>query len=113
LFVPLAGAPLVRLLYTEEYARHVGLLELLMLAAGVSYLATFLGYAMTAARAYRAQVPLFGIVVVATAAGCQFWVPRCGMRGAAWALIVAAGIQLVGSVVVLLAERKPRGAVHE
>jgi O-antigen/teichoic acid export membrane protein len=109
LLVSFAGAPLLRLLYTEEYARHVGLLGLLMLAAAVSYLTSFLGCAMTAARAYRAQVPLFALVAAATAAGCQVGVPRYGMRGAAWGLVVAAGIQLVGSVVVLLTGRKPRG----
>jgi O-antigen/teichoic acid export membrane protein len=106
LLVALAGAPLLRLLYTPEYAGHVGLLGLLMAAAAISYLASFLGYAMTAARLFRTQVPLFALVALATAVACHLGVPEQGMRGAAWALMAAAGVQLIGSALVVgFAER--------
>jgi O-antigen/teichoic acid export membrane protein len=110
LFVALAGAPLLRLLYTEEYARHVGLLGLLTAAAAFSYLASFLGDAITAAQLFRTQVPLSALATLARAALCWLWIPRYGMEGAAWALIATGVLRLLASgMVVLLAERNPRG----
>jgi O-antigen/teichoic acid export membrane protein len=100
LLVVLLGATLLRLLYTPEYAEHVELLGLLTVASAISCLAYFVSYAMTAARIFRAQVPLFIAMVLATAAGCQLWVPEYGMRGAAWAAIAAAGVQFVGSALL-------------
>jgi O-antigen/teichoic acid export membrane protein len=110
LLVVLLGTPLLRLLYTQEYAEHVELLGLLTVASAISCLAYFVSYAMTAAGIFRAQVPLFAAMVLATAAGCQMWVPEHGMRGAAWAAMAAAGVQLIGSaLLVVLAERNGPG----
>jgi O-antigen/teichoic acid export membrane protein len=114
LLVALAGAPLLRRLYTLEYAGHVGLLGLLATAMVINYLAFFLGYAMTAARVFRAQVPLFALVTLATAAACWLWVPRHGMQGAAWSLIAGATVHLIGSgLLVVLSERNLGGRQYE
>jgi O-antigen/teichoic acid export membrane protein len=110
LLVAVAGAPLLRLLYTEEYAGNVGTLGLLMAAAAISYLAAFLGDAMTVFRVFRTQLLLSALVTLVMAAACCLWVPRYGLHGAAWALIVTAVFRLIaGGMVVVLAQRNLRG----
>lgn len=91
------GGELLRLLYTEEYASHQALFVWIMLAGGVGYIASILGFAMTAARRFRIQVPLFAVVLLVTIAACWILIPTHGLVGAAWALIAAALVQTVGS----------------
>jgi O-antigen/teichoic acid export membrane protein len=91
------GRPVLTFLYRPDYARRLDVFACLMLAAGLSYLGSFLGYGMTAARRFRAQLPIFASAAAATTATCAFLVPRLGMQGAAWAVVVAALTQVVGS----------------
>jgi len=60
-----------------------------------------LGYAITSARAFDAQLPLF--CVVAASCGCAAWllIPRWGLAGAPMALAVAAGVQICGEAAIL------------
>jgi O-antigen/teichoic acid export membrane protein len=96
-----AGRPLLGLMYGPAYAERTDVLIVTMIAAGIGYVASFSGYAVTAARYFRAQLPLFAVVVVVTAAGCWWLVPRWGLRGAAAALAVSALTQLIGSGLIL------------
>lgn len=98
----LFGKELLALLYTPDYAAHAKVFTWLMVAAGLSYVASFLGYSMTAARFFRLQLPLFILVVITLSAGCAFWVPVNGILGAAQAMVVAATIQLVGALLINL-----------
>jgi hypothetical protein len=61
----------------------LGIFLWLGLAAGISYVASLLGFAMTAARYFRAQLPVFLISTLVTAAGCTLLVPRYQLLGAA------------------------------
>jgi len=96
-----AGAPMLRILYRAEYARHAPLLTQTMAAAVLTYAAAMLGYAITSARAFDAQLPLF--CVVAASCGCAAWllIPRWGLAGAPMALAVAAGVQICGEAAIL------------
>ncbi len=96
-----AGGPVLKILYGPVYAERTDILILTMVAAGVGYVASFSGYAVTAARFFRAQLPLFAAVAVVTALGCWWLVPRWGLRGAAVALALSALTQLIGSGVIL------------
>jgi O-antigen/teichoic acid export membrane protein len=108
-----AGQGLLTLLYRPEYATNPGLFRLLAVASGISFIASVLGYAMTAARYFKPQVPLFIVSVVATSIGCLVLVPRIGTAGAAWAGILAACIQVVGcSAIVAVALRGRRSRVN-
>jgi len=91
------GGPLLSLLYTPEYAAHRRVFAWLMAAGGVTYVASFLGYALTAMRIFRAQVALFAGVSAASALGCYWLVPRFGLVGAASAVLAAAVIQVAAS----------------
>lgn len=100
LVAAVAGRPLLRLLYTEEYAR-LDVLLWLVAAATAMFLAAFLGYAMTAARAFRPQLPLFVATTAVVVVASFGLIPELGLPGAALALVVAAGVQITGSVLIL------------
>ena len=95
------GETILGVVYRPEYAAHGGLLVALMGTAIPGYVAIALGYAITAARAFDAQVPLF--CVVAASCGCASWllVPRFGLRGAAVSLAIAASVQIGGEALIL------------
>lgn len=97
----LGGGPLLSLLYRPEYAEHLAAFVWLMAAAGVGFVGSFLGYGLTAARVLRAQAPLFAAVCAAAALGSTLWVPIHGLTGGAWALLLAAVVQVMGSAALL------------
>ena len=96
-----AGQEVLTLLYGPEYAKHVDVFVWLTVAAGITYVAAFLGYGMTAARRFGLQAPLFILVGCSCAATCFWLVPATGLNGAAIALIVGAAVQLVGGLAVI------------
>ena len=85
-----AGRPLLTLIYRADYAQHAHVLTWLMVAGAISYVASMLGYGMTAARKFRVQVPLNVGVTGVTALACWLLVPRFGLQGAAYALLATA-----------------------
>ena len=91
----LGGARLLTLLYRPQYAAQERTFVWLMAAGAVGFVASFLGYGATAARYFRAQLPLFGAVALATAAGCLAWIPKYGGAGAAWAMLTGSAVQAI------------------
>ncbi|MGD0041300.1 MAG: oligosaccharide flippase family protein [Isosphaeraceae bacterium] len=100
LVAQVAGRLVLTILYKPEYADHTSLFTWLMLAATVSYVVSILGYAMTAARYFRPQLPLAALCVAVSTLACYGLVPRFGLRGAAWAGLVSLLVQLAGSVAI-------------
>src|SRR6476469_10408035 len=96
-----AGKPILTLLYKPEYAERADLFAWLMVAAGMGYISSFLGYGMTAARYFRVQMPLFVLVTGSSAIACFWVIPTQGVRGAAIALIVGAIVQAVFTLGVI------------
>jgi len=88
-----AGTEILTLLYRPEYGQQADLFVWLMVAAGIGYVSSFLGYAITAARYFRIQMPLFAVVTGSSALTCLWLIPTMGVRGAAIALIVGAVVQ--------------------
>jgi O-antigen/teichoic acid export membrane protein len=101
-----AGRELLTLIYGSEYADRIDVFVWLMVAAFVGYLASSLGYALTAARKFSQQVPIFAVVTVASIAGCMLLVPGQGMLGAAQAVLMASLVQLAASTICLLRTRQ-------
>jgi O-antigen/teichoic acid export membrane protein len=101
LLIWLAGRPILLLIYRPEYADSVGLFLWLGVGAGISYFASLLGYAMTAARYLRAQLPVFLVTTLVTVAGCAILIPRYRLTGAAIAMMLAAISQAIGSAAVI------------
>ncbi|ACG75621.1 polysaccharide biosynthesis protein [Anaeromyxobacter sp. K] len=108
----LAGEPLLRVVFGAEYAGQPNVFIWLMVGGGLGYVASLLGHGMTAARQFRAQVPLFLVLIAVLGILCLVLVPPFGLLGCAWALAVAATVQLLGSAYVVLRaskEMRPSG----
>jgi O-antigen/teichoic acid export membrane protein len=99
--VALIGRDLLALLYQAEYARGDVFLWL-TIAGALSYIASFFGYGLTAARYFRIQTPLFLLVTLSTGLACLWFVPAWGLLGAALALVCAAVVQVVAGGAALL-----------
>lgn len=97
----LAGREILTLLFHPEYAQRADLLPWLMAAGGVLFMAQFLGFGLTAANFYNSQVVLNVLANVGLFVGCYFLIAGQGLLGAIFAMLIAAAVQLVGSVVVL------------
>ena len=97
----LFGKLVLRLVYRPEYAVHAPLLVAVMAAAVPGYLAIAFGYLITSVRAFAAQVPLFCAVAASCAVASWWLVPRFGLTGAALALAIASGVQILGDIWIL------------
>jgi O-antigen/teichoic acid export membrane protein len=106
------GAELLAGLYRPEYAEHAEAFEVLMLAGGIGYVATFLYYTMTSARLFRVQMPLFVGVAAASLLACAALVPARGVMGAAQASVVTAVVNLLGATAVNLYALRRLGAAE-
>jgi O-antigen/teichoic acid export membrane protein len=103
------GVPLLTLLYGREYAAHYRIFLVLILATAIHCVASMLTSAVTSARCFRVQVPLYALVVGSNALACARWVPAAGLAGGAAAMAVAAAVHLVlGAAVVGWLLRAPR-----
>lgn len=101
LIAAIAGRELLALLYTTEFATRADVFVWLMITAGVSYTASFLGYGMTATRRFISQFPLFALVAAGSAAACAWLIPKWGLIGAAWAMLAAGLVQFIGSAWII------------
>ncbi len=96
------GREILTILYKPEYANQEEVFVWLMISATVSYVASLLGYGMTAARYFRSQLPLWAFSGAALALACLGLVPRFGLKGAAWASLGVFILQLIGSGAIIV-----------
>ncbi|MCP2014425.1 O-antigen/teichoic acid export membrane protein [Deinococcus sp. HSC-46F16] len=101
LLAAVAGGPLLGLLYGPDYAAEGRAFLWLTLGGALSYLASCAGFAVTAARRFREQLPLFAAVTVLLALACAWLIPPYGVMGAAFAGLIGAGAQLAGSGLIV------------
>src|SRR5262249_43500207 len=97
----LAGRALLTFFYRAEYADSVAVFVWVAIAWAVGNIASALGYAMTAARFFFIQAPLFVLVALVTAVACGWLVPAHQLAGAAWAIVIGQVVQMVGSAAVV------------
>ena len=97
----LAGGPILALLYTNEYSRMAGVLTVLCAGSALSYVASFLGYGMTALGRYKIQVPIFLGLVLITLLSCYWLTGRYGLMGTAVGMLVGNLGQLIMSAAVV------------
>jgi O-antigen/teichoic acid export membrane protein len=95
------GRYILSLVYRPEYASHTGLFALVMVAAGIAYVSSFLGYSITAARQFKVQLPLFAIVTCFTFTACYMLIGTQKLVGAGIALVISGGVQLLGSCFII------------
>jgi len=100
LVVLIAGRQILTVLYRPEYAEYLDIFVLIMITTAISDVSSFLGYGMTAARYFSAQVPVFMMVTGTSALSCFWLIPNMGLRGAAIALLIGASIQALLSAAI-------------
>jgi O-antigen/teichoic acid export membrane protein len=98
----LFGPTFLRLVYRPDYAQYSIVFSWLMVAAAVAYVGSMLGYGMTAARMFRPQVPLFVAATASTVLGCWLLIPRLGLAGSAYAVLIGSLVSCAGSACLLL-----------
>ncbi len=103
------GHALLQLLYGSEYAANFRAFTWMMVAGGLGYVASFLGYGMTAARRLHSQVAVFGASAGACALASAVLIPRSHLLGAAQALLLATLVQLLGATLVCYAAARRIG----
>lgn len=91
------GRQILTLFYGPEYALP-GLFALIMLAAGIDYIATMLLFVITSARYFRIQLPLHILTAGTIALASLLFVPSIGLKGAALALIIGNFVRAGGSL---------------
>jgi O-antigen/teichoic acid export membrane protein len=97
----LLGAQLLLLFFGSEYAAHSGTFVALILAASIYCVACMFTSAVTSARRFMIQAPIYALIAASNAAACAIWVPAAGLAGGAAAMVVAATVHLVlGATVV-------------
>jgi len=96
-----AGGRILALLYTDEYSRMAGVLTMLCAGNALFYVASFLGYGMTALQRYKIQVPLFVSVVLITLLSCYWLTGRYGLMGTAAGMLIGNLTQLLMSAAVV------------
>jgi O-antigen/teichoic acid export membrane protein len=95
------GVRLLTAVYGSEYAVHSRILLVLILAAAIYCLACMFTSAITSARCFRIQVPLYALIVGSNALACARLVPVEGLLGGAKAMVVASSVHLVlGAMIV-------------
>lgn len=96
------GREVLTVLYRPEYAEHVEAFVLIMVAAAISYVASALGFAVTSARFFRVQTPLFAGVTAVALVACATLIPGNGLVGAGQASVATWIANLLGIGAVYL-----------
>lgn len=103
----LFASPLLQIVYGAEYARSAGVFVHAMALGTMTYMAAAVGFATSAAKCFRAQVPMFVLVVATILAASMAWIPSSGLHGAISALMLGAAVQLTLGGAVLLSALRP------
>jgi len=98
----LFGRDILAHLFRPEYGERPDILVRLMIAGTIMFIASGLGYVITAARSLRSQIPMLLAAAIAAAATSAWSIPRHGLGGAADAALASAFVQLMGTGAILL-----------
>jgi len=97
----LFGPRVMVLLYGADFDLEMGVLLWVIVGAALSFATTAFGHAMTAARLFWPQLPLFALTAAASFGSAIVLVPAYGLVGAAWVMVLCSCVQLTGSFIVL------------
>ena len=105
----LLGKPALRILFTSEYAAYSAELAWMMTSAGLMFIASFLIYAIVAARAFGYLLAGFALVVLTCAGVGSLLIGPHAVAGAAWTRVIsgAAAVVALGALLVVKLKRSP------
>ena len=96
------GEFVLKLVYGAEYIAYADAFVLTMVAGFILYLATVLGYTLTAIGFIKQQVYLFSIVLIFSVLVSYLCIPEYGIVGGIYTLMVSYLVQCVLSLLVVL-----------
>jgi O-antigen/teichoic acid export membrane protein len=96
------GQPALTLLFRPEYGAFTQVFIWLLAAQLVLNVQSFVGYAMTAARWFKAQVWTYGAMLVLLLGASWLLIPTWGALGAAWATLASCSITLAISILIVI-----------
>ena len=96
------GEFVLNLVYGAEYVAYTDAFVLTMVAGFILYLATVLGYTLTAIGFIKQQVYLFSIVLIFSVLVSYLCIPEYGIVGGIYTLMVSYLVQCVLSLLVVL-----------
>lgn len=102
IIVAFAGSEILTLLYKPEYAAYKGVFLMIMFSASLTYLANIVNYAVTAARIFKIQPVLYGVVLAVSALFNALLIPVKGLEGAALSAIISSCLQFTGNLLILV-----------
>jgi O-antigen/teichoic acid export membrane protein len=97
----IAGQKILTYLYRPEYAKYGSAFVWLMVAAGMSYVASFLAYGVTATRAYHYLLTPYAITTLVAVGGSALLIPSNGVLGAAWTSCAVGFMSCIMPIIVL------------
>jgi O-antigen/teichoic acid export membrane protein len=104
----LVGRQFLAILYRPEYAAYPAVLTWLMAAAGVSSVASALGFGLAAARKFDVQLLVYICAALVTGVASALLVPRYSLEGGAWSLMLGVLTWCAGFAVALTFVLYPR-----
>ncbi len=96
------GKPIISLIYNIEYTENYLMLLILLAANIVFLLNAILGTTMTAARYFKSTLLINILFVLGTVSACFFFVPRMGLEGAAYSVLIGNAVQCSVAFVVTI-----------
>lgn len=108
----LVGRPFLNLVYGREYSNHVGLLAFLVGVTGVTTSGSFIFCGLTAARAFKPQLPIYGIATLVVFAASRVLIPHYGVVGGGIAILFSQLAIVIGGLWIIrrqLAGDSPKG----
>lgn len=97
-----AGRQILSLLYTPAYGEHHVLLIELALAGTLLFSFSTLNVGLVATRRFGVQLPVYGLAAMACGVASFVLVPRMGLHGAAWAMVICNSVGLIGCALAIL-----------
>jgi O-antigen/teichoic acid export membrane protein len=101
-----AGREILTMIFRPEYAERADLLPWIMAAGAILFMAQFVGFGLTAAGYYYAQVLPNILATISLVATCSWLIARHGLFGVILSMFIAALVQLVTSAIVLIVETR-------
>ncbi len=98
----LLGSRFISIIYTSDYAQYKTLFLWLLTAGGVQYVSTMVCVGLTSARLFKIQVPLSAMVMLVTLLASWLLIPRFGVVGGAWAMLIGSSAQGIGALAIII-----------
>lgn len=98
----LFGKKILTLLFTPDYAQHSQVFLVIMIAGAILLLFSCMNIGLTVARKFAVQVPIYAICAVACGLAAFVLIPRYGMIGAAWSILICYLVGTIGCLIFII-----------